>query len=38
VVEQRDGMRFRVVFRDGEEQWLPGDDLTSFPPNPFANE
>ena len=34
-VEQQDGMRFRIVFRDGEEAWLPADDLTTVPPNPF---
>jgi hypothetical protein len=37
-VEQRDGARFKVVFRDGEESWLPGDDLTTFPPNPFMGD
>jgi hypothetical protein len=34
-VEQQDGMRYRVVFRDGEEAWFPADDLTTVPPNPF---
>jgi hypothetical protein len=34
-VEAREGMRFRVTFRDGEEKWVPGDDITTFPPNPF---
>lgn len=37
-VEQRDGARFRVIFQDGEEAWVPGDDLTTFPPNPFGPE
>jgi len=36
-VEQRDGARFRIVFQDGEESWVPGDDLTTFPPNPFGH-
>ncbi len=34
-VDQRDGPRFHVVFADGEESWVPGDDLYTFPPSPF---
>ncbi|HXG10525.1 MAG TPA: tudor domain-containing protein [Gemmataceae bacterium] len=34
-VEQQDGDRFRVVFSDGEEAWVCGDELATFPPNPF---
>jgi hypothetical protein len=34
-VEEQDGARYKVLFQDGEEGWLPGDDLYTFPPNPF---
>ncbi len=36
-VDQRDGARFHVVFRDGEEAWVPGDDVYTFPPCPFQD-
>lgn len=34
-VEQQEGGRYRVVFRDGEESWAKEEDLKTFPPNPF---
>lgn len=34
-VEEREGMRFRVTFPDGEEAWVPSDDVYPMPPNPF---
>src|SRR5262249_47038316 len=37
-VEQEDGHRFRVVFRDGEDAWVPRDDLTLVPPCPFNED
>lgn len=37
-VEQQEGRRFRVVFlSDGEEAWVPGEDLRTFPLNPFQD-
>lgn len=34
-VEQKEGLRYRVAFSDGEEATIPGDDLYTFPPSPF---
>jgi hypothetical protein len=37
-VEQEEDQRFRVVFADGEESWVSGDELQTFPPNPFLSD
>jgi hypothetical protein len=37
TLDQREGDRFHVVFRDGEEAWVTGEDLYQFPPNPFVD-
>jgi hypothetical protein len=38
VVEEKTGARFRVRFiSDGEAATLSGDELYTFPPNPFAD-
>jgi hypothetical protein len=34
-IDERNGPRFHVVFADGEESWVPGDDVYTFPPSPF---
>jgi hypothetical protein len=36
-IEEREGLRFRVTFADGDEGWLPIDDVYAVPPNPFQN-
>jgi hypothetical protein len=36
-VEQQEGDQFRVVFGDGEEAWVTGDDVQTFPANPFLD-
>lgn len=37
TLDQREGDRFHVVFRDGEEAWVTSEDLYLFPPNPFVD-
>jgi hypothetical protein len=34
-IEEHQGARYRVTFPDGEEAWVPGDDVYPVPPNPF---
>lgn len=36
-IEQKRGAEFRVQFADGDEAWIPGDDLYTFPPSPFLD-
>jgi hypothetical protein len=36
-IEQQDGDRYRVTFGDGEEEWVTGEDLQTFPANPFLD-
>ncbi len=37
TVEEEDGGRCRVVFSDGEESWVPAEQVSALPVNPFVD-
>lgn len=36
-IEQQEGVRYRVVFQDGEEAWVTADELRTLPAYPFLD-